>query len=196
MIRAMSLITLGISLVTTQIVAEDSTFWKTIGNWDISIDNSVGGGCFTSANWESGTFLRLGFHPQNDNFYMLIGNDKWTSLHPGQDYEIQIKFDRKAPWDVAATGFQFDDGETVYLHAQSTKFAFIEEFMRHNKMKIFYQGKEIDQLRLNGSSRAFKEVITCQEAVDMRAASATDPFAGSAPSVTGSGRKSADPAAD
>lgn len=196
MIRAMSALAIGISVTATQVIAEDSIFWKSVGNWDVSIDTSVGYGCFASATWESGTFLRLGFNPEADNFYMLVGNGKWTSLRAGEEYDIQIKFDSKAPWDVSATGFQFNPGELVYLHASSSKFDFIEEFMRHNKMKISYQGKEIDTLRLTGSSRAFKEVIKCQEDADTRGGTVADPFAGSSSSATGSGRKPADPFAD
>jgi len=197
MIRAISL-ALGLSVAATQVSAADSVFWKTVGNWDVSIDTSVGQGCFASATWKSGTFLRIGLNPEVDNFYLLIGNEKWSTLRAGQEYDIQIRFDNRAPWDVSANGFQFNDGGTVYLHAASTKDEFIKEFMRLSRMKISFQGKDIDTLRLTGSSRAFKEVLACQDAADKRNESA-DPFAGTSvttPAPPSTGRKSADPFAD
>ena len=176
-------------------VAEDSLLWKTVGDWDVSIDPTIGNGCYTVASWNGGTILRIGLNPQEDNFYMLVGNEKWTSLNDGENYEIEIKFDNKPTWEVSATGLQFNPGEVVYLHAESTKFDFIEEFMRQSAMKISYQGKEIDTLKLTGSSRAFKEVFACQEDVDRRGVS-SDPFANSGDTGQRGGRKSADPFAN
>lgn len=195
MTRTSILLTLGISLGATAAAADDSVLWKNVGDWEISIDTTLSNGCYAVASWNGGTVLRIGLNPTEDNFYMLIGNDKWTSLKPEQDYEIEIRFDSKPPWDVAAQGLQFNPGETVYLHAQSTKFDFIEEFMRQSNMKISYQGKEIDTLKLTGSSRAFKAVIACQEEVDARGvADDSDPFAGSSDTPSGrTGRKSEDP---
>ena len=195
MTRTSILLALAISLGATAAAADDSVLWKNVGDWEISIDTTINNGCYAVASWNGGTVMRIGLNPQEDNFYMLIGNDKWTSLKPDQDYEIQIKFDNKAPWDVAAQGLQFNPGETVYLHAESTKFDFIEEFMRLSNMKISYQGKEIDTLKLTGSSRAFKAVIACQEEVDARGGvSGSDPFSGSSsPPAARTGRKSEDP---
>lgn len=195
MTRKSLLLALGISLCTTAAGAQDGIFWKNVGDWEISIDPTIRNGCYAIASWNGGTVLRIGLNPEEDNFYMLIGNEKWTSLQPDQEYEIEIKFDRKPGWDVSTRGLQFNPGETVYLHAESTKFDFIEEFMRQLNMKISYQGKEIDTLKLTGSSRAFKAVLACQKDVDARGvASGSDPFAGSGgASSSRSGRKSEDP---
>ncbi len=178
-------------------MAQDAIFWKSVGQWEVSIDPTIGNGCYALASWTGGTVVRIGLNPQADNFYLLIGNDAWSSLEAEKGYELTIRFDRRAPWDVAARGLQFNPGETVYLHAQSTKFDFIEEFMRSNRMKISYDGKEIDTLKLTGSSRAMKEVMACQEEADKRGAGATDPFAsgGSAARSNPTGRK-ADPFAN
>lgn len=174
--------------------AQDAVFWKSVGNWEVSIDPTVGNGCYALASWNGGTVLRIGLNPPEDNFYVLIGNDAWTSLEAKAGYELTIRFDRRAPWDMLAQGLQFNPGEKVYLHAKSSNFEFVEEFMRSNRMKVSYNGKEIETLRLTGSNRAMQEVVACQDVADMRGASTADPFAeGSA--VNPTGRKT-DPFAD
>ena len=181
------------ALAASPVAAQEAVFWKSVGNWDVSIDTTISNGCYAIATWNGGTVLRIGLNPLEENFYLLVGNEKWASLESGQEYDISIKFGAKAAWDVAARGLQFSPEDVVYLHAESTKFEFIEEFMRQSSMKISYQNKEIDTLKLTGSSRAFKEVMACQQEVDKRGtANTSDPFAGSS-SRSGSGKKSEDP---
>jgi len=185
MFRYLSLLAIGWAALSLPVSAQDSVLWKNVGDWEVSIDPTIGNGCYAVASWNGGTVLRIGLNPQDDNFYVLIGNDSWTSLKPEESYDLQIQFDRRNAWDVSANGLQFNPGETVYLHATSSKFDFIREFMRGSKMKISYNGKKIDTLKLRGSSRAFKEVMNCQNQVDARDASSGDPF------KPGSGKKGA-----
>jgi hypothetical protein len=177
-------------------VAQGGELWKKSGNWEILIDAVYPGGCSATVSWTSGTRIYIGTNPNQVNgFFVMVGNDKWSSLRPNQEYEIGMKFDRSTPWDVSATGFQFDGSGPVYLRALSSKDSFIREFRAKNRLAIFYQGQEIDALSLVGSSRAYKEVVRCQTEVNKRGTT-TDPFAGSSPGPsTGSstGRKSADP---
>ncbi|MDJ0628390.1 MAG: hypothetical protein QNJ44_09040 [Rhodobacter sp.] len=168
----------ALTLVAPMAQAEDATFWKNVGDWEISIDPTISDGCYAVATWNGGTVLRIGRNPQEDNFYFLIGNDKWASLQPDEPYDIEIQFGSRAPWDVSANGLQFNPGETVYLHAQSTKMDFIREFQRALSMKISYNDNEIDNLKLTGSRRAWDEVENCQRQVAARGpGSASDPFA-------------------
>lgn len=184
---------LGLSLggAGAPAAAQDSDLWGTSGDWDISVDPTIGNGCYALASWNGGTVLRIGRNPEKDNFYFLIGNDKWTSLQPEGSYDIQIQFGNRPVWDVSANGFQFGPGETVYLHAQSTKMDFIREFQKALNMKIRYGGEEIDNLKLTGSSRAWSEVERCQAEVANRApklddVATDDPFAtGSSASTAG-----------
>ncbi len=176
--RILTILGTALALSTAPAAAQDTTFWKKVGDWEISIDPTIQNGCYAVATWNGGTVLRIGLNPEEDNFYFLIGNDAWDSLQPNEPYDIEIQFDNRAAWEVSATGLQFNPGETVYLHAESSKFEFIEEFMRLSRMKIRYEGREIDQLKLSGSSRAFKAVMACQEEMNARAPEpGTDPFA-------------------
>ncbi|MAQ84303.1 MAG: hypothetical protein CMH12_13840 [Maritimibacter sp.] len=142
--------------------AQEGTLWKTVGDWDISVDATIGNGCYALASWNGGTVLRIGRNPEQNNFYFLIGNDKWTSLRDDQSYDLEIRFDSRPVWNVSATGLQFNPGETVYLHAQSTKMNFINEFQAALTMSISYNGAEIDSLKLTGSRLAWDEVENCQ----------------------------------
>jgi len=174
---------LGLSLAAAIPAVAQNTNWGNVGDWEISIDTTIDNGCYAIASWNGGTVLRIGRNPQKQNFYFLIGNDKWTSLRPSEDYDISIQFGTRPVWDVSAKGFQFNPGETVYLHAQSSKMDFIREFKAAANMKISYNGSEIDNLKLNGSSRAWNEVERCQNEMNRKPSnsdpfSSTDPFAG------------------
>ncbi|MCP3972159.1 MAG: hypothetical protein GY717_17915 [Rhodobacteraceae bacterium] len=196
--RALSLLVLGISLAASGVTAQDAVFWKSVGNWDVSIDPTIGNGCYALVSWDGGTTLRIGRNPEVQNFYLLIGNKKWSSLRADKSYEISIRFGNRSPWEVSANGFQFNPGEMVYLHAQSTKMGFIREFQRALNMRISYDGNEIDNLKLVGSRKAWDAVEQCQREVAARGTgNLDDPFAGSgSPNTSGSGRKKEDPFAD
>ena len=176
MLGRVAVMTAGIAWTGAAALAADSIPWKSIGDWDISVDTTLENGCYALAIWAGGTVLRIGLNPAADNFYFLVGNPKWGSLKPDQEYEIQIKFGPKPPWDVATRGLQFDPDDSVYLHAQSSEFEFIEEFMRQTDMKISYDGKEIETLKLTGSNKAFKGVLACQDEVATKGVPAQNTF--------------------
>lgn len=165
----------GLLVLMQPVAAQDAEFWKNVGSWEISIDTTIGNGCYALTSWDGGTVLRIGLNPVEDNFYLLIGNDGWTSLAAAGVFDIAIRFDNGTAWEVSARGLQISSGKTVYLHAESSEFGFIDEFKRARLMKISYAGNELDRLELKGSSRAFREVVACQEAVKKRVA---DPFLG------------------
>lgn len=176
--------------------AQSSEFWGSVGDWNVSIDTTIENGCFALADWDSGEIMRIGRNPQRNNMYILIGNQKWASLEAGVTYEIKFQIDRRPRWDVKASGFQFNSGETVYLYVPFDQLDFIREFQRGNSFKITYDGSQIANLSLSGSRRAWEEVERCQREVNRR--DPGDPFAtggGSTRPSGGSseGRKSADP---
>ncbi len=188
MIKRLALV-FGMSLAAAGPALAQNTNWGNVGDWEISIDPTIDNGCYAIASWNGGTVLRIGRNPQRQNFYFLIGNDKWTSLRPDNSYDIQIQFGSRPVWDVSAKGFQFNPNETVYLHAQSSKMDFVNEFKAAANMKISYNGSEIDNLKLNGSSRAWSEVERCQSEMNSRG-TGNDPFSSGAddPFASGGGQ--------
>jgi len=199
MIKTLALIGMISTIPFNPAAAQESVFWKSVGDWDISIDTTIQDGCYALASWSGGTEVRIGRNPELENFYVLIGNEKWASLTHGGEYDIKIKFGGRPVWDVTARGWQFGEGGTVFLHAQSTKMDFVREFQRALTMKISYDGKEIDTLKLTGSRKAWDAVEACQKEVAARgSANIDDPFASSGGNKksTGNGRKTVDPFAD
>jgi hypothetical protein len=196
MIARLQQTALAVLLTASTSFAQGSVEWKTVGNWDIAIDPSLKNGCFATALWNGGTIMRIGRNPTNETFYFLIGNEKWASLEPDVSYDVQIQFGNRPVWDVSAFGHRLEGGEMVFLRAQSSKIDFIREFQRAVNMKIFYDGAEIDNLKLTGSRRAWDEVESCQREVAKRDTqeSPVDPFASSKP--RGDGRKAVDPFAN
>lgn len=175
----------GLALSTTPALAEDMA-WGTFGNWDVAVDPTLGNGCYASVSWNDGTMLRIGRNPQLDNFYMLLSNESWTSLEDGETYMLEMQFDSRSPWDVSATGYTFYSGGMVYLRAQSAKMDFIHEFQKALAVTVDYNGSEIANLKLNGSSRAWSEVERCQLDADRTAPRMSDdPFAGNDPFASG-----------
>ena len=185
---------LGMSLAAAVPVAAQNDLWGNVGDWEIAIDPTIDNGCYAFASWNGGTTLRIGRNPQSQNFYFLIGNEAWSSLRPDASYDIQIELGDFPSWDVSATGFQFNQGETVYLHAQSSQMDFIEEFQSALNMRLSYDGTEIDNLKLTGARDAWNEVERCQQEMNGHSPN-NDPFntsgGGNDPFATvGDGKKS------
>ena len=143
--------------------AQETVFWGEIGDWDIEVDTTISNGCYAVAEWESGTIVRIGINPETDFYYVLIGNPRWAPIVAEREYALSVQFDSRAPWDVTATGLQFNPGELVYYYAQTQQFDFINEFMRLNRMKISAGPRTLDTLVLRGSRAAFEGVMECQD---------------------------------
>lgn len=167
MLRSAALM-LGLSLAVPAFpcLSEEHAGARAVEDWNISIDPSIENGCYALASWEGGTVLRIGLNPAERNFYLLIGNDAWTSLRPDTLREFKLQFDLEPPWEISAPTVQFTPGATVYLLAESEQSAFIEEFMRARQMRITFGGNEMDVLELTGSSRAIRTVAECQKRIE------------------------------
>ncbi len=157
--------------------AQDHIPWKTLANWQISVDTTIQNGCYAVTGWDSGTALRIGLNPAKDSFYLLVGNKTWTQFAPNTPYDIRIKFDSKAAWDITATRLKVYANDATYLHAEGSSYAFLEEFMVQREMKITHNNAPLDRLPLRGSARALQEVIACQKEVDAKGVPTPEPLA-------------------
>src|SRR4051794_4029448 len=88
--------------------AADAVRWGKVSGWDVLVDTTLGNGCFIFTVYDGGTALRLGFDANEDDAYLMVGNQKWASIEHGKDYDIEIRMDRDAPWRATATGVDFD----------------------------------------------------------------------------------------
>ena len=90
--------------------AADVIRWGSVSGWDIMVDPSLGNGCFIYTQYDAGTALRLGFSPDDDEAYLMVGNKKWSSIEDGKEYQIQLKMDRDSPWKATAAMVWFARG--------------------------------------------------------------------------------------
>ncbi len=167
MLRTLAVLTMGLAVAAAPLSAADETEGaRAVEEWEIDVDPTIENGCYAVAKWDGGTVLRIGLNPEERNFYLLIGNDAWSSVRPDTVRDLKLQFDLEPPWEISAHTLQFAPGATVYLHAESEQGAFVEEFMRARHMRITFGGNEMDVLELTGSSRAIRTVAECQKRIE------------------------------
>ena len=147
--------------------------YSTVGPWAISIDPTLGHGCFVFAHFPEGTSLRMGFDmdsPPDRTFYVLLGNAKWRSIEYGKSYRIQVQFGDRPVRRTRSTGFSWDPPKNqTWLQVLANRRVGIDvlfEFMRERVVTVDYNGREILRLGLKGSYRAGSELIECQKAAN------------------------------
>ena len=161
--------------VGTAAAASDAVRWGQVSGWDILIDTTLGNGCFIFTVYDGGTALRLGFDPDEDDAYLMVGNQKWASIQHGKDYDIEIRMDRDAPWVATATGVDFDG--LPLLMASTDQPNFLIDFMKKNTLQVRYQNQTIASLSLRGTYAAVAEMLKCQDYVDAHGIGGRAPFA-------------------
>ena len=90
-----------LAALINQAQAADNLEYSTVGPWTISVDPSMGNGCFVIAEFADGAIFRLGFDMRDDprGFYVIFGNAKWRSIEYGKAYQIQMRFGDESAWD-------------------------------------------------------------------------------------------------
>ena len=163
-------------------LAQDTILWRSVGQWQIRVDKSLGYGCFLLGSYTRGTVLRIGIDQQNGNGYVMVGNETWRSLQVGNHYDLAIRFDSSAPWRGRATARTIGSGSMRFLYMSFDRARFLVELARRLNMTILYNGQVVTQLPLHGTNAAVQEMIRCQRAADTARKNNRpqgDPFAGS-----------------
>lgn len=162
--------------------AQDATVeWKAdVRGWYIGVDTTIGNGCFMISEYEDGGVLRVGFNPQADNMYIVIGDDDWRSLDEDLFYDIDLQFGREAPWSGEAVVFLWDDGDRSLMldipFEDNLADVFVDELKRTNSVSVTYRKEEILRLSLDGTFVAMDETISCQVQMN-ESLGGYDPFA-------------------
>ncbi len=154
--------------------------WKQVGQWQIRIDRTLNYGCFMIGAYVGGTVLRFGFDRQQQNGYLMLGDDAWTSLEEGKDYNIRVQFDSDSPWDGTARAIRLGTAAVV-LQLPFSDSNMITEISRKQLMRVYYNGRPVAQLALTGSYAATRELINCQVAVEDARKGTTAPTSNNAP---------------
>ncbi len=107
--------------------AQDTLLWRTVGQWQIRVDASLGYGCFLVGSYTRGTVLRIGIDQQNGNGYVMVGNEAWRSLQVGNQYDLALRFDNASPWRGRATARRIGSGDMVFLYLSFDRARFLVE---------------------------------------------------------------------
>jgi hypothetical protein len=177
-----AVIALLLSVASHVARAQDSVPWGDgeIAGWAVAVDQTVGNGCFIATIFEGDTTARIGFNPPEGSFYFQVGDLDWRSIESGKEYDVELQMGRKSPWIASAVGVFMDDLPTLLI--VSDEASFVQEFASQHNIRVRYEGSEIANLSLRGSSAAIGEMIACQEAMNGSQgtpAASTDPFANS-----------------
>lgn len=160
--------------------ADETVRWKSVGDWYVGVDTTVGYGCFLMAEYKEGSVLRIGFDKSNGGGYLFVANERWESIEIGKDYGLVLEFDNKGAWDAPATGFAFEGSEHPFLYVQFYESDFLTEFMSSHNLNVEYQREKIATLSLRGSYKAAQEMLNCQKQIDetrsSRQSRRDDPF--------------------
>lgn len=172
--------------------AQDTLLWRTVGQWQIRVDKSLGYGCFLVGSYTQGTILRIGIDQQSGNGYVMVGNGAWRSLEVGNQYDLALRFDNASPWRGNATARRIGSGDMVFLYLSFDRSRFLVELAQRLNLRIFYNGDLVTQLPLRGTNAAVQEMIRCQRVADIARKNERpqDPFAGSGPAGGGGGGES------
>ena len=190
MLRRLLLLACGLNcFAISGALAQETVLWRSIGQWQIRVDASLGYGCFLVGSYTRGTVLRIGIDQQNGNGYVMVGNEAWRSLQVGNQYNLALRFDNDSPWRGRATARRIGSGDMVFLYLSFDRSRFLVELARRLNLRIFYNGELVTQLPLHGTNAAVQEMIRCQQAADIARKNRPqgDPFAGGSPQNTPSG---------
>lgn len=177
----MRIIAFVLALLVAAPAAAQTTFWKQVGWWDVSYYDEYGG-CAALAEFQNNTFVFIGLDRTTSNLGLRIAllNEAWTSLNVDEAYQVGVRFDRRAPWDVTMYGMEVDGTRGLYnlFPATSQSSAnFTREFRRSIHMVWTYRGNQLGDFNLKSTNQAINEVMTCTEQY-MKSGPAGDPFSG------------------
>lgn len=165
----LSSITLMLALVPAMSPAAAATpeRWSYIDGWDVAY-YPTSQGCLAFAAFE-GTGFFIGFDTRGPipalDITML--DEGWESIETGSNYAVTLSLGEQPPWTLDMTGVFMDGapGLNILVDASTEKAAdFIEEFQRELRMTWSYGDEELGRFTLQGSRRAFDEVLACQNA--------------------------------
>lgn len=171
------------SLVMAALVAGPASAqiekWRHVGGWDVNVDRSLKNGCFIFFKGARGTVIRIGFTEARE-MHWFLAHDDWKSLEDGKSYETSTYFDNGAPYTGNMKGKSMGGG-TVALTAtfkdETVWRRFLGEFMRGNRMRVTYGGRQIALINLQNSHAAGEALLACQATFDSAGAPTGDPFA-------------------
>lgn len=158
MIRSLSLLA---CCLATGSAAQDNREFGMSGDWEIRVDNTNGNGCYMQKVFETGTRIAIGYVPDRDGAFFAAYNSKWTDIEPDETGALMFDFgESRFKGEVVG---RINDGQPGgFAFFDNPEFA--NEFARRNSVKLIGDGGYEEAFALTGSSKAIKEVKSCQKA--------------------------------
>lgn len=147
--------------------AQDTAHYDWVGNWHVEYFPAMRG-CVASVDFNDDTSFLIGIDTTYETPQLAIAvlNPEWSGIEDGATYDLTVQFDRRAPWDVTATGLVLDAswGLVITEPVDSQAAAdFVGEFQRGNWMTLSYQDEHLGKLSLKDSWRATNSAIECTQ---------------------------------
>ena len=183
----MRAIALALAVLAGPAAAQSVITWKTVGWWDVNFYEEYGA-CAAIAEYDNNSFVFFGLDTSTNDLGLRIAvlNHNWDSIAVDEPYQLVVRFDRRAPWDITMYGTDVGGRRGLYNVFPATSGSagnFVREFQRSNRMVWTYRGSELGEFSLRGTNLAMNEVMACTESYLDAVSSQSDPF----------GSKKADP---
>ncbi|QEW20012.1 hypothetical protein LA6_002205 [Marinibacterium anthonyi] len=150
-----------LAVVATTASAQDMEAWKTVGDWNITIDANAGNGCVMSKEYDNGILLQFGLLPLRDGGFFAAYNKDWTFIEEGKDAPVSFLFE----------GIEFTGGSEGYItgpwyggFAFTNNPALVYEFAKKKQMTVTAGDNPPVTLSLDGTLAATEELVACQNA--------------------------------
>lgn len=147
-------------------IAAKTFVWKNLDGWEVGVERAKINVCYIISR-PSGPKIRLGYDPSRVLNLILL-HDAWKSLVEGKVYEMVVHVDdRQHPATMHAR--QIPNGSVALFQTMSDAAAaraFLGDFMRGNRLTVFFQNRQLATYSLRSTHAAGEEFLRCQAAMD------------------------------
>lgn len=136
-------------------------------------------GCMVHASTGQGTVLSISAMPGEEALLFIVQNRELGTLSDGEQYPIEVEFDDKGEWNIAALAQNNldQDGPGIIFAVRPSRddgANFIKEFSSASGMNIQREGSAIDRVPLSGGNAAMTKLATCLSEKWARAAASDE----------------------
>lgn len=151
----------------------DSDLFRTVGAWDVRVDDSLRGGCFITSPYKGGVHFRIGLdmRGKQPEGYVAVFGEAWESIKEKEEYDVTLQFGELEPWSATASGINL--GGLRGLVVTFSESELFKEFAEQPNVILTYKGREAANLNLKDSRAALAALTDCQRGERQ---AARDPF--------------------
>lgn len=140
----------------------DSDLFRTVGAWDVRVDDSLRGGCFITSPYKGGVHFRIGLdmRGKQPEGYIAVFGEAWESIEEKEEYDVTLQFGKLEPWSATASGINL--GGLRGLVVTFSESDLFKEFAEQPNVILTYKGREAANLNLKDSRAAIAALADCQ----------------------------------